>query len=498
MLRRPPDLFDREHEWSELAEFASSVAPGLRIALVSGRRRVGKSYLLRRLAEASTGPTLVHQARELSSGQALDEFASDVADALGLPGGVRFATWEEALRAALGVPRRGSPAAGLRLLVIDELPYLVAAAPEIPSILQLLHDEARTRPDGASTALILSGSSLSVMSQLHTGSAPLRGRALLDLSLPAFDYRTSALYWDVSDADTAFQLDAILGGTPGYRALVPGPPASPDLTTWLGRTVLNPASVLYGEKSVLLREDPRMVDIALYNSILAAIAEGRRTPREIGSVLGRDFNGLRHPLAVLEAAGFVLRSDDVLTRKRPVYALADPIVAFTEAVIEPHRALIEERDVATAWQLAQPSYLSRVVGPRFEHTARVWTAKYAGDRFGTAVGHVGSAVVNEAERRTQHEIDVVALPRGVPPFTPGAPVLVLGEAKATARPRGVTDLRRLERLRDLVAARGYDVSGTSLLLVSRSGFDPELLAAARDERIHLVDLPTLYGADHGT
>lgn len=496
MLPRPADLFDREHEWADLSDLVSATVPGLRLALVSGRRRFGKSYLLRRLAEAAPGPTLVHQARELTSTQALDEFTADVADALGLPGGVRFATWEEALRAAVGIPRRGATTAGLRLLVLDELPYLTAVAPEIPSILQLLHDEARTRADAPSACVILSGSSLSVMSQLHTGSAPLRGRAVLDLSLPAFDYRTSARYWGVDDPDTALHLDAILGGTPGYRALVPGPPQPDDLTTWLGRTVLNPASVLYGEKSVLLREDPRMVDTTLYNSILAAVADGRRTPREIGSVLGRDFNGLRHPLGVLEAAGFLLRSDDVLTRKRPVYELADPIIAFTEAVIEPHRALLEERDVATAWDLARPSYLSRVAEPRFEHVARAWTARYAGDRFPTAVGHVGSAVVNDARGRTQHELDVVALPRGVPPYTPGAPVLVLGEAKATARPRSLADLRRLEMLRDLVGARGHDVSATSLLLVSRSGFDDDLRASRSDD-VHLVDLPVLYGA-HGT
>lgn len=497
MLPRPADLFDREHEWATLAEFASSDSPGLRIALLSGRRRFGKSYLLRRLVDAAPGPALVHQARQLTSTQALDEFTADVADALGLPAGVRFGTWEEALRAALGIPRRGTAAAGLRLLVVDELPYLVAAAPEIPSILQLLHDEARMRPDAPSAAVILSGSSLSVMSQLHVGSAPLRGRALLDMSLPAFDYRTSAEFWGVADPETAFQLDAILGGTPGYRALVPGPPPTDGLATWLGRTILNPASVLYAEKSVLLREDPRMVDTALYNSILAAVADGRRTPREIGSVLGRDFNGLRHPLAVLEAAGFLLRSDDMLTRKRPIYALADPVIAFTEAVIEPHRGLLEERDVATAWELSRPSYLSRVVGPRFEHVARVWTARYAGERFGAAVGRVGPAVVNDPGRRTQHEIDVVALPRGVPPYTPGAPVLVLGEAKASARARGLGDLRRLEMLRDVVGARGHDVSGTSLLLVSRSGFDDDLLAAARGDRVHLVDLPTLYGGDGG-
>lgn len=493
MLDRPADLFDREHEWAELSAFVEASRPGIRVALLSGRRRYGKSYLLRRLAEAAAGPVLVHQARELTSTQALDEFSADVVDALGLPDGVRFGTWEEALRAALGTPRRGGTGSGLRLLVIDELPYLVAAAPEIPSILQLIHDESRARDGAWSAAVVLSGSSLSVMSQLHTGSAPLRGRALLDMSLPAFDHRTSAQYWGLDDPDLAFELDAILGGTPGYRALVPGPPTSDGLTAWLGRTVLNPASVLYGERSVLLREDPRMIDTALYNSILTAVAAGRRTPREIGSVLGRDFNGLRHPLHVLETAGFLIRSDDVLTRKRPVYALADPVIAFTDAVIEPHRALLEERLVEEAWELARPSYLSRVVGPRFEHVTRTWTSRYAGDRFGEAVGLVGSAVVNDPARRAQREVDVVGLPRGVPPYTPGAPVLVLGEAKATTRPRGLDDLHRLEDTRRLVGNRGYDVSRTALLIASRSGFDDDLRAAARDDRVHLVDLPALYG-----
>lgn len=496
MLDRPADLFDREHEWSELSAFVESTAPGTRIALLSGRRRFGKSYLLRRLADVAPGPTLVHQARELTSIQALDEFSADLVDALGLPDGLRFPTWEEALRAALGVPRRGRGGTGLRLLVLDELPYLVTAAPEIPSILQLIHDESRTRSDAWSAAVVLSGSSLSVMSQLHTGSAPLRGRALLDMSLPAFDFRTSARYWDLPDPDTAFQVDAILGGTPGYRALVPGRPSRSTLVEWLGRTVLNPASVLYGEKAVLLREDPRMVDTALYNSILTAVAAGRRTPREIGSVLGRDFNHLRHPLGVLQSAGFLERSDDVLTRKRPVYALADPIIAFTDAVIEPHRALLEEHRTAQAWELAQPSYLSRVVGPRFEHIARTWTARYAGDRFGAPVGHVGSAVVNDPARRAQREVDVVALPRGVAPYTPGAPVLLLGEAKGTSRPRGVDDLWRLEEARALVGARGYDVAETSLAVFGRSGFDDDLRTAARDGRVHLVDLATLYDSAH--
>ncbi|MGH3545379.1 MAG: hypothetical protein ACRDPW_05590 [Mycobacteriales bacterium] len=43
MLTKPADVFDREEEWADLEEFASSQLPGLRIAVVYGRRRHGKS-----------------------------------------------------------------------------------------------------------------------------------------------------------------------------------------------------------------------------------------------------------------------------------------------------------------------------------------------------------------------------------------------------------------------------------------------------------------------
>jgi len=46
VLPKPADVFDRDIEWADLAEFAGSRLPGLRIAVVYGRRRQGRSYLL--------------------------------------------------------------------------------------------------------------------------------------------------------------------------------------------------------------------------------------------------------------------------------------------------------------------------------------------------------------------------------------------------------------------------------------------------------------------
>jgi AAA+ ATPase superfamily predicted ATPase len=495
-LARPTDLFDRTDEWEDLSDLVSADRPGLRVAVVTGRRRHGKRYLSRRLARAAGG--LYHQARELDRTTALREFAADVADHLDLdPDALRFDDWETAFRTALGLRRgrsRGA-AVGTPLLVVDELPYLLTHSPEIPSVLQLLYDEAQDALDRPGTTLVLCGSALSVMRELLTGARPLRGRAQLELTLRPFDYRTSRDYWGITDPLVAFHVDAILGGTPGYRQLVTAPPPTTidGLEDWLARQVLSPASALFNEKSFLLREDPRNLDKTVYHSVLQAVADGNHSPASIGTAVGRDYNTLKHPLGVLETTGFLNRVDDVLTRRRPLYYLADPVVRFAQVVVDPHRTMLEERDTHGAWRAATNAYSSQVLGPHLEHLARVWTARFSGDRWGAPLGQVGPAVVNDARARRQHEIDVVALERGRRPYDVKARVVVLGEAKSTNRRRTAADLRRLEHLRDALDASGRDSVGAHFALFSRSGFDDKLVdEASRRDDVHLVSLDDLY------
>lgn len=493
-LDRPSDLFDREEQWRDLSALTLSSTPGLRLAIVSGRRRHGKSYVLRRLAAATGG--LYHQARELEKPQALAQFATDVADHLDLdPGSLSFPDWETALRTALGMPRRGRALGAAQLLVIDELPYLLGHSPELPSVLQLLYDEAQDTPDAPPRTVVVCGSALSVMVDLLSGTQPLRGRAQLDLAMPPFDFRQAREYWQIEDPLVAFHLDAILGGTPGYRSLVSGPP--PDdparFEDWVAAELLNPSRALFGERSYLLREDPRIVDKALYNSVLRAVAGGARSTSAIGTAVGRDANQLRHPLGVLESAGFLVKVEDVLTRRRPTYFLADPVVRFGEVVVEPQRTLLEERDAAGAWAAAAAAYSSQVLGPHFEHLARTWTAGYAGDRFGAPVGVVGPAVLTDDQRRSKHELDVVALDRRSARHSSSARIAVLGEAKSTHRRRSVSDVVRLEEIRATLVRRGHDAADAHLAVFSRTGFDPRLveLASTRPD-VHLLDLPALY------
>src|SRR5579862_9178242 len=109
-MDKPADVFDRDEEWADLADFVLSPLPGLRIAVVYGRRRQGKSYLLRRLTDAVGG--LYHLATEQAEPVSLRRFGDSLAAWAGLSAGsFGFADWEQALRTATevlaGRPRSG-------------------------------------------------------------------------------------------------------------------------------------------------------------------------------------------------------------------------------------------------------------------------------------------------------------------------------------------------------------------------------------------------------
>jgi hypothetical protein len=76
MLRKPELILARDDEWRTLAQFVTQPVAQLRIAVLSGRRRVGKSYLLRELSRAVDGLYVTAVAEE-DGVAARQRFAAD-------------------------------------------------------------------------------------------------------------------------------------------------------------------------------------------------------------------------------------------------------------------------------------------------------------------------------------------------------------------------------------------------------------------------------------
>lgn len=501
MLPKPEDVFDREVEWEDLADFTESRLPGLRIAVVYGRRRQGKSYLLRRLVEAAGG--LYHLATEQAETVSLSRFAGSLADWLGTPGsGLTFDDWESALTATTSfMVERGRPSGTEPpLLVLDEFPYLVHETPGLPSLVQALYDQIGpgSAASPARLRLILCGSAISVMSQLLSGTKALRGRGALELRVRPFGFREARAYWQIENVETAFVHNALIGGTPGYRDLVPDPkvPEEPArMGDWMVRNVLRPTVPLFDEANRVVHEDPRMRDTATYGSLMAAISGGESSPAKIGGLLGRPSSSLTYQLGMLESAGFVDRRQDLLMDRRPVITVADPVVRMHHLVIEPNLADLEARRTRQVWEEAGHTIDAKILGPHFEALAGEWVARHANEEAGLDIGATGHATIACQEHKTSHEIDVLSLQRGARPRTPGAGVTFIGEAKSGDHRPGVPELDRLEHIRTLLTKAGHDAQDAVLGLFSTNGFTNELAAeAARSgSRVLLAGLDRLYG-----
>lgn len=483
-MTKPPDVYDRDREWEALDRFVGSDRPGTTLGLVYGRRRQGKTYLLESLVEAAGGTYVA--ALEQSTTQNLARLADAYRRASGTAGQVVFPTAEAAFAALLSL---GEGAASPRLLVVDELPYLLGGFPELPSVLQDLLRPRSGAGVRSRTRLVLCGSALSAMRGLLGGSAPLRGRASLELMVRPFSFRDVAGFWGIDDPAAAVMVHALVGGTPAYRDMCGSAPRTADgVDAWVAGTLLDPSSAMFREGRVLLAEEGSLTDTALYLAVLAAVSAGATRRHEIAAALGRPETALAHPLRVLADAQLVSPLPDALRQRRTTYHLAEPVLRLNRLVVAPHEARLVRHHGPSVWSEVAGTVASRVYGPHFEHLARVWCAEHAapGTLGGTA-SRVGPTVVQCREHRAGHELDVVVVESAA---QQAERVVALGEVKWRSMPVDATRLARLEHLRALLGA-----PDAKLLCFSRSGFTRALAAAGARPDVELVDLERLLGGE---
>ena len=475
---KPDDVVDRDEEWNILDRHM--VEGRARLGIVTGRRRVGKTYLLRRLVERHGG--LLVSCLEEEREPALRRFA----DALGRHHGLALGPprdWTAALAQATSGPL------AVPLLVVDEVPYLLAHSPELESVVQHAVDQSRDR-DG--TRIVLSGSSLAIMSGLLGGGRPLRGRADLQLVLPPFDYRLAGTYWNVTNPAVALRLHAVLGGSPGYRVMASTPPDTVRaFDRWVVDAVINPAAALYHEDAYLLGEDRRVTDRAVYASVMRAIAEGDHRPSRIAARVGRAQTSLSHVFRTLSEAGFLVNVDGVLSGRDPRYELVDPVITFLYSCAEPWRALAEEGRRTEAWAAAAPAWRANVLGPHLERLSRVWASRFASPAsLGGPPGIVGRAEIADPSGRVTREIDVAVLGPGQRPDK-HAQVQAIGESKLTA---DIDALAHLDRCAHVLEARGNG-RPRRLFIVCETATKVLRAAIKRRDDVDLVDLDRLYHGD---
>lgn len=487
----PLALVGRDREQQLLADFAASPTPSATLGVVWGRRRVGKSALLQALVHERGG--FYHHAIRGTPHEALEAFARDLGAHLNYPAPPAFTTWKEALTAVLTLATdRPMP------VVLDEFPYILEHSPHTDSVIQALYAPQSAARLKSRARLILCGSSISMMRDLLSGTAPLRGRSGLDLRISPFDFRAARAFQGIEDLTTAVHTFAVIGGVAAYaREMVDHvlPHSLDEFDHWVADRVLAPGRPLLGEMELLLSEDPETAKNRkpnLYHATLAAVAQGHHTWSDITKYVNIGGSSLQAIMTTLLAAELIVRVEDPVRDNRALYHPLDPFLRFHYAIIRRHPKLARiGTNTHDAWHAINATFRSLVLGPCFEGMAREWVMHMAST---TTVGgtptHVGATTLAASgERDPELEIDVVAATDMTGNDAPEARhINALGEVKV-GETLSLRHVRRLEAARARFGARAANAK----LLLFGSVVDAALRhEAARRPDLEIVDLERLY------
>lgn len=471
-LAKPSELLDRDAEWRMLEGIWNRPRPDL--VFVVGRRRVGKSFLLSRFARQVGG--IYYQATRRTEAEQLAALTRVVGAHFQDPAlerGVAFPSWEDLFEYVTG-RAAGEPF----LLVLDEFPYLSAAAPALTSIVQSLWDHTWSE---SRVKLVLSGSYISAMNQMEQVDQPLYGRRTAKMIVNPFGFADAALFiprYDVRDQLIAYGL---FGHLPGHLALLdPDQPLRENVAV----SLLSPGGRLVDDAQHML--DAFASDAHVHYSIIEAIAGGEQTWSGITKRVGRSGGALQRPLQWLEEMQVIARIVPVSEKnpqrsKRVLYRIIDPYVAFWHRTVvrlvnAGSLGLVEP---ARLWEEVVVPGLDDYMGGVFEEVCRDFVRRT--DRLPFRPLRVGEWW----DADSQNQVDVVSIG--------SRSELLVGECKWGRVTAG--HLGTLQARAAMVAA---ELPGTSrihfALFTGRDEADDEVRRAAQEGSVLLFSAEDLKSA----
>ncbi len=432
--------------------------PGAGLAIVYGRRRLGKTALLKQFA------TQRHHCYFMSSraGEKLqiNALGNALAAMLNEPllEEIDFTGWDE----LFALFDRVLPNNDKFIFIIDEYQYLCQVQPAFSSIIQKWWDEKWSRKN---LLLILCGSITSMMyKETLAHSAPLYGRASLQLLLaPIRPDNLPEFFPDITDTRTLVEFYAICGGTPRYMELLQG---HKTFKSGLSHLLLNRNSILFNEAKYILQEEMNSPNTCW--SILNALSSGCSKISELGSRLALPANQLTRYIDLLKDLFLVYREVPVLEKnpaasKRGIYLIVEPFLRLWFGCIYPYESFLEFDEQEIIMNKLQP-LIKKHIAYCFEDLSR----QYARHNY------LGRECVRIGRQwGKDYEIDIAGV-------NTDNKLSLVGECKWSNQKVGLSILKSLEECisqQNLPMAADYRV-----LLFSKSGFTDELTALSKKQK----------------
>lgn len=456
-------FYGREHELSLFNERYNSNHAEL--IVLYGRRRVGKTELLRHFAKDKSH--VFYVCRETVDSEQLKLFSKKILSNTIVSQYIKtFNDWEDAFKFIKDLPFDGK-----KFLIIDEFPYMVNGNSSIPSILQGLWD---TTLKDENVMFVLCGSSMSFMEREILGEKnPLYGRATAVIKLEQLDFYTACNFFKYKTIEDMIILYSILGGIPHYLKQF-----NYDLSVEdnIKKYTLTKGSVLYSEVDFLLKQELR--EISTYNTLIEAIAMGNTKLNDIYTKTGIDKNKITVYLKNLIELGIIEREYPItmgikktINLSNGLYKIKDNYFKYYYRFIFPNISELEEYNIDIVYDMAIKPFLNEYVAFEFENICKTFLRK---ENINNNLPFNFLKIGRWWDK--QNEIDIVAFDN--------KDNIIFGECKWK---NSKITKNELEKLKAKSLSVEGDFKNKYYYLFSKSGFDEELIKIATvDDKVRLI------------
>ncbi len=482
MTPQRPIFVNRERELQELRALARREGP--QMALLYGRRRLGKTYLLDE-AWRDKNPFYFLAAdttAERNRRDLLREFEVWSGEEISRED---YPNWRTVFRLLASRANDES-----LIVILDEFQYLMGTEEGVVSQLTAIWDREVGERD---LTLVLCGSEVATMSKMEAGDSPIYGRVNWRHRLRAFDYFDAAKMFPDQDERSLTYLYGIFGGVPRYLAAVDIDETPADAA---GRLFLSPRGEIHLQMEHLIEQERGIRDPGVYRAVLDAVARGNTETNDIAQAAGLQDSPMRarRALETLVGLEFMERERNFEAGSRATWynRIADPALRFWYRFVHPNRSRLETGDPKKVWAQSVEPELDRYMGKVFEKICRQALRRHR-EKWGVVdIAELGRW---EGQDRNRRSIEIDLLCRLVDG------TLLAGEFKWSSQPVDVDVhfglLRDLEDLSN--SGQGWAGDGISsdrsagYLYISAAGFtDAFVERAKQDPSIYLIELVDLY------
>lgn len=314
-------FYDREKEIGLLKEIAAKSRRTAQFTVITGRRRIGKTSLVRKAFE---GMNYLHFiAARKSEAELCEIFQSEITDKLGVPLLGETRRFSDIFRFVVEYAKTHPTT-----LFIDEFQEFFRVNPAIYGDIQGIWD---LNKDKSKINLIVGGSVYTLMTKIFRDKKePLFGRQTRMLSVGPFS--VSVLKQILRDHKPKYTNEDLLalwtftGGVAKYVELLMDDNAT-SRDKMIESIIAEDSSFVTEGKAMLIEEFGK--DYGNYFSILALIARGKTTRSEIEAAIGKEISGY---LTKLEDEFALITKRQPLfektTKKNVRYRLSDNFLVF--------------------------------------------------------------------------------------------------------------------------------------------------------------------------